>query len=80
MTKLPFTHTLARHAKVWTAQNDTGTAKDVLVIVTTLELEPSHKHHKADKVAKLSDAARKWIADTHEAEDFVLVNRHRDWD
>lgn len=80
MTQPSFTHPLARHAKVWTACNDVGTSKDVLVIVTTLVLEADDERFKADKMAKLSDAARAWIAQTDDADDFVLVNRHRDWE
>lgn len=75
-----FEHPLARDAKVW----ETGGMNDaarLLVIITTLHLDKTHKSFKPEKVAKLSEAARTWVREhALEASDFVLVNRPKDWD
>ncbi|MDX7952724.1 hypothetical protein P7D22_16270 [Lichenihabitans sp. Uapishka_5] len=76
-----FKHPLARDAKVWTTGGgQDGTTRRLLVVITTLELDETHKGFKADKVARLSDAARDWLkTQATEADDFVLINRPRDW-
>lgn len=75
-----FKHPLARDAKVWTTGGLPGAPSRLLVIITTLELDSAHKSHKADKVGRLSDAARDWIKNhALEASDFVLISRPRDW-
>lgn len=76
-----FEHPLARDAKVWEAGGMSGKGGGVLVIVTTLQLDKTHKSFKAEKVARLQDAAKTWIREhAQEATDFVLVNRPKDWD
>ena len=75
-----FKHPLARDAKVWTTGGNAGSTSRLLVIITTLELDSGHKSFKADKVGRLSDAARDWIkANAVAASDFVLISRPRDW-
>ena len=75
-----FKHPLARDAKVWTTGGNAGSSSRLLVIITTLELDSAHKSYKADKVGRLSDAAREWVKDhALEANDFVLISRPRDW-
>lgn len=73
-----FSHPLARDAKVWPSAGLQGLSQNILVVVTTLALDPAHGRHKADKIARLRDAARAWIEDTRSADEFVLVNRPRD--
>lgn len=76
-----FSHPLARDAKIWDTGGFNGSPGRMLVIITTLELEKSHKSFKADKVARLTGAAREWLQEhALEATDFVLINRPRDWD
>jgi hypothetical protein len=49
--------------------------QEVLVIVTTLELDPRHKKFKVDKVDRLRRAAREFL-ETHVpgVRDIVLLN------
>ena len=74
-----FRHPLARDSKVWLSAGLSGPVRNMLVIVTTLSLDESHGRYKTDKVERLRKAARAWITDTKAADDFVLVNRPRDW-
>ncbi len=74
-----FTHPLAREAKVWPSAGLRGAPHEILVVVTTLDLEKTSKHFKADKVDKLIAAARAWIDETKVARDVLLINRPKDW-
>ena len=76
---MTFSHPLARASKVWTARTHDGGEQRVLVIVTTIPLEPNDKGYKKSLVERLSRAARDYLADSNEAALFVLVNRARDW-
>jgi hypothetical protein len=76
---MAFIHPLARGAKVWTAQSQDGSEQRVLVIVTTIALDPHQKGYKKSLVERLSLAAREHLASSKEATSFVLVNRLRDW-
>ena len=51
----------------------------VLVIVTTIPLDPRQKGYKKSLVEKLSRAAREHLAESKEAESFMLISRLRDW-
>ena len=76
----PFTHPLCRHAWVWPMAGVKSKTDRILVVVTTLELDPEHKSHKTDKVARLRDAACDWMhANPEQATAVVLINRPRDW-
>jgi hypothetical protein len=76
---MSFNHPLARGAKVWTAAGGEDHAHKILVIVTTIPLEPDQKGYKKSLVERLSHAAREHLAETKEAPSFVLINRLRDW-
>jgi len=76
---MAFVHPLARGAKVWTAKGHDDSEQRILVIVTTIPLDPGQKGYKKSLVEKLSRAAREHITDSKDAELFVLVNRLRDW-
>jgi hypothetical protein len=76
---MSFSHPLARGAKVWTAKADDGSEQPILVIVTTIALEPKEKGYKKSLVERLSRAARDYLADSKEASTFMLVHRLRDW-
>jgi hypothetical protein len=76
---MAFSHPLARGAKVWTARNGDEKEQRVLVIVTTIPLDSHHKGYKKALVDKLSRAAREHLAESKDAEAFVLINRLRDW-
>jgi hypothetical protein len=76
---MAFSHPLARTAKVWAAKAHDGGEQRVLVIVTTIPLEPADKGYKKSLVERLSRAAHDYLAESKEAALFVLVNRARDW-
>ena len=76
---MTFSHPLARAAKVWTAKAQDGGEQRVLVIITTIPLEPDDKGYKKSLVERLSRAARDYLADSKEAASYLLVNRMRDW-
>ncbi|MCW6511349.1 hypothetical protein [Lichenifustis flavocetrariae] len=75
-----FSHPLARKAKVWSSVAAGKKSHGVLVIVTTLALDPKSKKFKAEKVERLSTVATEWLSfNQDKASEFVLVNRTRDW-
>jgi len=76
---MAFSHPLARGAKVWTAKAPDGAEQRVLVIVTTISLEPGNKAYKKSLVERLSRAAHDYLVDSHEASSFLLISRLRDW-
>ena len=64
---------------MWTARGKDDSEQRVLVIVTTIPLDPGQKGYKKSLVEKLSHAAREHLAESKDAESFVLINRLRDW-
>jgi hypothetical protein len=76
---MAFSHPLARAAKVWVAKTHDGGDQRVLVIVTTIPLEPHDKGYKKSLVERLSRAAQDYLTDSNEAALFLLVSRARDW-
>ncbi len=75
-----FTHPLARNAKVWPLGRLGESGQLVLVVVTTLKLDPKSKGFKADMVETLSTAAAEWVSYHQDrASSFMLVNRAKDW-
>jgi hypothetical protein len=76
---MTFSHPLARAAKVWTAKTHDGGEQRILVIVTTIPLEPQDKGYKKSLVERLSRAAGDYLADSKDATSFLLVSRTRDW-
>jgi hypothetical protein len=76
---MSFSHPLARGAKVWTAKALDGLEQRVLVVVTTIPLEPAEKGYKKSLVERLSRAASEYLASSEEAASYMLVHRLRDW-
>ena len=74
-----FAHPLARAAKVWTARGADDSEQRILVIVTTIPLEADRKGYKKSLIEKLTRAARDHLAESRDADSFVLINRLRDW-
>ena len=74
-----FSHPLARSAKVWSATMEDGAERRILVIVTTIELDPKHDHYSEKLVRKLARAAEEHLGQSSEATGFMLVNRPKDW-
>ena len=64
---------------MWTAKGQDGGEQRVLVIVTTIPLEPNDKGYKKSLVERLSRAAHDYLADSKEAASYLLLNRLRDW-
>jgi hypothetical protein len=57
-----------------------GSERHVLVIQTTLELDPESDKYKKKLVNRLSDEAAAYVAELFEVADFILINRPKDWD
>jgi len=76
---MSFVHPLARAAKVWAARGNDDSEQRVLVVVTTVKLDPAQRGYRKSLVEKLSRAARDHLEESKEAESFVLINRLRDW-
>jgi hypothetical protein len=74
-----FSHPLARSARVWSATTKDGAARCILVIVTTIELDPKHDRYSEKLVRKLARAAEEHLGQSSEATGFMLVNRPKDW-
>jgi hypothetical protein len=74
-----FTHPLARAARVWRAERLDGSERRVLVIVTTMELDPKSHRYDERLVERLARAANRYLARSSEATAFVLMNRPKDW-
>ena len=64
---------------MWTAKGHNDSEQRVLVVVTTIPLDPGQKGYKKSLVEKLSRAAGDHLAQSKEAESFMLVSRFRDW-
>ena len=69
-----FSHPLARAARIWHAERHDGSKERVLVIVTTMELDPKKKRYKAKLVEKLACAANGYLAQSSEAASFIMMN------
>jgi hypothetical protein len=78
MTRV-FSHPLARAARVWRAEGRDGSEQRVLVVVTTLELDPRNHRYKARLVEKLTRAAQQYIEQSSEAASFIIMNPLREW-
>ena len=51
----------------------------MLVVVTTVELDPNSKRYKAKLVDKLTRAAKEHLEKSSEATSFVIMNPLRQW-
>ena len=76
---MAFTHPLARAAQVFAAHAHDGAERQVLAIITTLELDPHSRRYNRGLVEKLSAAARDYIASADHVTAFLLMNRLKDW-
>jgi hypothetical protein len=78
MTKR-FIHPLARAARIWSADGHDGSEQRILVIVTTMELDPNHKRYQKKLVEKLSHAAKEYLAQSSDATGFLIMNPMSHW-
>jgi hypothetical protein len=76
---MTFSHPLARSAKVFVAHSHRGMEQQILVIVTTAELDPQSERYKKRLVEKLSAAARDYVARSDRVTAFLLMNPLKDW-
>jgi hypothetical protein len=76
---MEFSHPLARGAKVWPLKNRDGAEQHLLVILTTLVLDPEIERYRPKTVDRLSRAAHEFIAESPDLAGFSLINRFRDW-
>ena len=75
-----FQHPLARDAKIWPSAGLPGQTQPILVIITSLELDPAHRRYNAKNFERLTVAAKEWIeANAGEASDYLLMNRPKKW-
>jgi hypothetical protein len=74
-----FRHPLARTARIWRAERLDGSDRSVLVIVTTMELDPKSDRYDERQVQRLSRAASGYLESSSEATAFVLMNQPKDW-
>lgn len=79
MTK-DFKHPLARRAKIWAAKTREGADQNLLIVVTTLELNPKQEAYSQKHVDRLAKAAQEFVAETPDLDGCVLVNRPKEWD
>lgn len=77
---MSFSSPLARKAKVWPMKSQDGSERHVLVVQTTLELDPESDKYKKKLVNRLSDEAAAYVAERFDVTDFILINRPKDWD
>ena len=73
-----FAHPLARASRIYRARGLDGSEQSVLVIMTTIELDPKHNRYDDQLVERLSRAARGYLALSSEATAFLLVNPPKD--
>jgi hypothetical protein len=75
-----FKHPLARKATVATAHPRKGVEQKMLLIVTTLELDPQAKGFSAQNVERLHDAAKAHLAEAPDLSAYLIVGRPKEWD
>ena len=59
---------------MWTTKAPDGAEQRVLVIITTIPLEPGDKGYKKSLVDRLSRAAQDYLADSKDAASFMLMS------
>ena len=74
-----FSHPLARAARIWHAERHDGSKERVLVIVTTMKLDPKKKRYKAKLAEKLDCAAKEYLAQSPEATSFIIMSPLSHW-
>jgi hypothetical protein len=74
---MTFSHPLARAAQVW--QANVGGPRKILIVATTLELDPHHKNFKRQLVDGLSSAAEDFVTASDDLDGYCLINRLRQW-
>jgi hypothetical protein len=76
---MEFSNPLARGAKICPLKNRDGAEQHLLVILTTLVLDPKSERYRPKMVDRLSRAAEEFIGESPDLAGFALINRFRDW-
>ncbi len=77
---MSFSHPLARAAKVWPAEVNSGETLQILVVVTTLDLDEASDNYNQQMVDVLSAAAQQYVNGTDEVDGFLIATRAVDWE
>ncbi len=77
---MSFSHPLARKARVWPMTSQDGSERHVLVIVTTLELDPHNERYKKKLVNRLREEAAAFVAERFDVTDYILIDNPKNWD
>ncbi len=72
---MSFSHPLARAAKVWPAEVNTGETFKILVVVTTLDLDEASENYNQQMIDVLSAAAQEYVDGTDEVDGFLIATR-----
>jgi hypothetical protein len=75
-----FAHPLAKKAKVWPMKTRDGSDGHVLVVVTSLVLDPQSEKYKKKLFDRLSEEASAYVAGNAGISGFVLINRMKEWE
>jgi len=75
-----FKHPLARKATTAKVRARDGGEQEILVIVTTLELEVAAEGYNPGNVERLHEAAAAFLAETDAVAGYMIVNRPKEWD
>jgi hypothetical protein len=74
-----FKHPLARNATVTKVRQRDGGEHELLLIITTLELDTAAKGFSAKNVERLHDAAKAYLAEAEDVAGYAIVSRAKDW-
>ncbi len=75
---MTFSHPLARAAKVWPARVNNGQTFQILIVVTTLDLDQASEYYRPEMVERLSLAAQDYVDGTDEVDGFIIATRAMD--
>jgi hypothetical protein len=56
-----------------------GQERQILAVVTMVELDPKNVRYRKGLVDRLSAAARAYLATSDQVKEFVLMSRPKDW-
>ncbi len=77
---MSFSHPLARAAKVWPAEVTGGQTLQILVVVTTLDLDQTSEQYNPEMVERLSSAAQEYVDGTNEVDGFLIATKAIGWE
>jgi hypothetical protein len=76
---MAFEHPLARKARVFPFTSPDGREAQILVVATTVPLDPKDERYRKSLVERLSEAARDYVTQSNEATWFVLIAGKPNW-